>query len=27
VCQIHGALTKKLREHLSDDEQLFTEVA
>jgi len=27
VCQIHGALTKKLREHLSADEQLFTEVA
>jgi len=27
VCQIHGALTKKLRGYLSSDEQLFAEVA
>lgn len=27
VCQIHGALTKKLRGYLSADEQLFKEVA
>ncbi len=27
VCQIHGALTKKLREQLEADEQLFSEVA
>jgi RNA polymerase sigma factor for flagellar operon FliA len=27
VCQIHGQITKKLREQLSSDEQLFTEVA
>ncbi len=27
VCQIHGALTKKLREQLQADEQLFSEVA
>ena len=27
VCQIHGALTKKLREQLDADEHLFTEVA
>jgi RNA polymerase sigma factor FliA len=27
VCQIHGQITKKLRELLESDEQLFTEVA
>jgi len=27
VCQIHGALRRRLREHLHDEEQLFTEVA
>ncbi len=27
VCQIHGQITKKLREQLAADEQLFTEVA
>jgi RNA polymerase sigma factor FliA len=27
VCQIHGQITKKLREQLNADEQLFSEVA
>jgi hypothetical protein len=27
VCQIHGQITKKLREQLSADESLFSEVA